>query len=222
MVITDSRVSWPEGKKPGWRAVEGGMDGGRHGYIEHAAICDSLGRVIFDRAIVHEGPHVITVTWGLSLKNQPVIALVKEARDTAAPADGKTSLSFWGPPRGFRKEGETPEEAARREAGEEAGVDVVLESRFLGEFITNETCTGTFSPIVALKVDLDRLVALRLSRGEKIYKAMWFTIEQIEEMIIAGSYDGALTTSMVLSHTLMMFRLHVLKSTREVAFMAAN
>lgn len=207
-LITDPLVKWPEGVAPKWVPTPEGYDGGRYGRIEHAVVCKPDGTAIFDRLITVEGPHVITVLYG----HDPVdfgmkIGLVKEARDTAAPADGETSLAFWGPPRGFVNEGESVVEAALREAGEEAGAGVIKETHDLGKFITNETTTASWSPFVALEADLSKLQAIAPERGEKIYKAKFFFPEEIEEMIKAGSFEDASTRSMVLIATLSAYRL---------------
>ena len=207
-LITD--VDWPDGKAPGWKHTDTGMNGGRFGRIEHAVVCTPNGAPIFDRPIVHEGPHVISPIWGFDEKGEILFGLVKEARDTAAPADGTTSLAFWGPPRGFRDHNETPEQAARREAGEEAGARVALSACYVGDHITNETCTGSWSPVVMLQVDLRRLFELQPDRGEKIYKASFFSLDEVAEMIRAGEHDGALTTSFVLVSALALFQIHVL------------
>ncbi|NBD73785.1 NUDIX domain-containing protein [Patescibacteria group bacterium] len=187
------------------------MDGERFGCIEHAVVCKPDGEAIFDRALVFEGPHVITVAWGFDPSSgEPMLALVKEARDTVALPDGKTSVAFWGPPRGFRGHSETPQEAARREAGEEAGANVVLETQYLGDFYVNETCVASASPTVLLQLDLDRVGAIRADRGEKIYKAEFFPAYEIERMIAAGEHEGALTTSKVLLANYTLWRLYVL------------
>lgn len=211
LLITDPRLSWPAGQGPNWKHTEEGIDGGRFGRIEHAVVCKPDGTAIFDRPITVEGPHVITVTFGFDESSFDWrIGLVKEVRDTAAPPDGTTSVSFWGPPRGFLEESESVEAAARREAGEEAGAAVFLEAWPLGEFITNEATTGSWSPFVALKVDLARLKEIAPERGEKIYKSQFFLVEEVEEMIKEGSFESASTRSMVLITTLMLYRLMVL------------
>lgn len=201
LLITDPRLTWPEGKGPNWKHTEEGIDGGRFGRIEHAVVCKPDGTAIFDRPITVEGPHVITVTFGFDESSFDWrLGLVKEARDTAAPPDGITSVSFWGPPRGFLGDRESVE------AGEEAGAAVFLEAWPLGEYITNETTTGSWSPFVALKVDLARLKEIAPERGEKIYKAQFFLVEEVEEMIKEGEFEGASTRSMVLITTLMLYR----------------
>lgn len=211
LLSTDPRVIWPAGRTPNWVQKPDGVDGGRFGFIEHAVICKPDGTAIFDRYVTKEGSHVITLPFGQDPSTgEWKIGLVMEARDTAAPADGVTSLSFWGPARGFRDENETAEAAARREAGQEAGASVILSAVALGDFITNETTTTSWSPFVALNVDLSRLQAIAPEQGEKIYKSKFFTLQEVEEMILHGTHEGAYTTSMVLITTVMLYRLHIL------------
>jgi 8-oxo-dGTP pyrophosphatase MutT (NUDIX family) len=210
-IIADTAIIWPEGKGPNWKHTPEGVDGGKFGRIEHAVVCKHDGTAIFDRLITIEGPHVITIVYGHDKEsNDYKLGLIKEARDTAAPADGVTSLSFWGPPRGFRDGNETEVQAALREAGEEAGVSVVLKTTTLGDFITNETTTASWSPFVALEVDLSKLQTIAPERGEKIYKAEFFFADEVEEMVREGIHDGASTRSMVLATTLLLYRLFIL------------
>lgn len=126
---------------------------------------------------------IITVVWG-EKNGEIYIGLVLEARphaiDSAVfPKDAK----FWGVPRGFRKPTETPELAARREAGEESGATVVLESKEAGSIYPNPTFCATSGPLIFLKVDLDRLEKIRPERGEKIYKAKFFRTNVVKAMI---------------------------------------
>lgn len=212
-ILKGEEGQWPEGKQPNWVHVGAGMDGGRFGAIEHRVMVDTHGNPLFDRAVVVEGPHIITVTWGFCPQTGvPRLGLVNEVRDTAAPADGLSTLSFWGPPRGFRDNGETPEVAARREAGEEAGVRAFLGTRYIGDIFVNETCVASCSPVVEVHVDLTQLGAITpdLRGGEKIFKAAFFTEEEVKAMILAGTHEGALTTSGVLATILLYWQLHVL------------
>jgi 8-oxo-dGTP pyrophosphatase MutT (NUDIX family) len=209
MLIGDKRILWPAGKGPGWKHTDDGMDGGRFGAIEHSVVVSANGdgtfTPLFDRAITREGGHVITLPFGQNQDGEWVVGLIKEARDTAAPADGVSSIAFWGPPRGFCDENETPEEAAKREAGEEAGAKVFHSIRFIGNFITNETCTSSWSPWVALETDPAALEVNAPQHGEKIYKVQFFNISQAKAMIAAGEHDGASTRSMVLVTTVFLF-----------------
>ena len=83
-LITDPDLKWPKGTVPNWiHKLDGIIDGGRYGYIEHAVICKPDGTAIFDRMVTVEGPHVITVLYG----HDPIdfgmkIGLVKEFFDT--------------------------------------------------------------------------------------------------------------------------------------------
>lgn len=210
LLRNDPKIVWPDGKVPGWTHNHNGMGGGKFGRVDHVVIVDDKSNALYDKCIVHEGGHVITITYGQNAKDEWVLGLVKEARDTAAPTDGVTTLAFWGPPRGYRGLNESAVAAAMREAGEEAGASVILNTLEVGNMIVNEAIVSSWSPIVALEVDLSRLSEIAPEHGEKIYKAKFFTLEQIDEMIIRGAYDDASTRSMVLMSMLTLFRLCVL------------
>ncbi|MEM7025942.1 MAG: NUDIX domain-containing protein [Pseudomonadota bacterium] len=198
LLLNDPRLQRPAGWSPKWRPSAAGMDGGAFGSIEHGAVVDELGAALFDRPRMVEGPHVITVAWGIDVHGSVRIGLVKEGHDQAAPADGVATMAFWGPPRGFREAGETPEQAARREIGEETGAEIALDTVSIGQVITNETCTGSWSPLVAVKVDLERIAVIHPDRDEKIFRAQFFSLDEIDAMIAAGEHDGALTSSLIL------------------------
>jgi hypothetical protein len=216
--IDDSRIVWPNGRSPGWTHTAAGLDGGKFGSVQHAAYgelqSDGTFLAQFDRPVVIEGPHAIAIAFGRDPSDgQFKIGLLKEQRDTAAPADGETSVFYWGPPRGFAEPGDQGAIAmAVRETGEEIGAGVLaFDPWILGEYITNETCTASGSPIVAVPVDLTRLAEIikEGGRGEKILKAEFFTLLQVEAMIKYRVYQGALTNSMVLGQITLLYRLHL-------------
>lgn len=180
----------------------------KFGEVEYFVVTDKDGNPQFDRPRYHEAPHIITVVWGKKKEEYVYIGLVLEARPHAIPYDSSSPYSdvkFWGVPRGFLNAGETPEEAARREAGEESGAAVVLESKEAGYIYPNPTFCATFGPVIFLKVDLDRLEAIRPTRGEKIYKAQFFAEEQVKQMIVRGKYGDGLLEDGVSLAALMKF-----------------
>ena len=216
--INDTRIVWPAGRGPGWTHTDSGLDGGRFGSISHYAYGafgdDSKFYAQFDRPVVVEGPHAIAIPFGRDLSDGKFkIGLVKEQRDTAAPDNGYESVFYWGPPRGFAEPGDAGAIAmAVRETGEEIGAQVLAADPWLiGNYITNETCTASQSPIVAVPVNLERLSQTQGDDGfgEKILKAQFFSLDKIEDMIREGEYDDGLTTSMVLGHTMFLYRLYL-------------
>ncbi len=65
---------------------------------------------------------------------------------------------FLGPPRRFCLENEDPIIAAKRIISREAGAEVCIATLLMGEFITNETTTSSWSPVVYTQVDLEKLL----------------------------------------------------------------
>lgn len=182
-----------------------GFSGGPHswacsspyGEVAYAIVVDDDNVPLYDRPVYREAPHVVTVPF-YEEAGQTFVGLVLEAR---AHGGG----DFWGVPRGFLKSGETPEQAALREAGQEAGVEVVL-SAVLGGFINpNPTFVATKGPVVFLKVDRERLGQVRPGRGERIYRAKFFTTAQLYDMIVAGEYEGGQMSDGVSLAAIMMF-----------------
>ena len=219
--ITDSDLVFPEGKKPGWVHTKAGMDGGQFGQVVHIAVCKPDGTFLFDKPVIEEGSHVITLTYGFLYDDRsgvtPVLALVKEQRDTAAELDGTDAPVFWGPPRGYAEQTDDGlMAAAMREAGEETGANVLVGEPWIvtRDTVPNETIVRSRSPWVAIPVDVRRLGEIRADHGEKIFKAEFFSVEEIEIMIAAGSYDGASTESWCLMAALTLFRVHVLPKLR--------
>lgn len=177
----------------------------KFGRVEYAVVSDKSGKPLFDRPRYFEAPHVITVVWGTTKDGDERIGLVLEARPHAGvDADGN-DLKFWGVPRGFRNNGEDPLTAAKREAGEESSANVVLDAYDAGELNPNPTFVGSFGPVVFLRVDLDRLDAIRPDRNEKIYKVKFFAIHEIIKMIVAGEHEGGQLSDGVSLATLMKF-----------------
>lgn len=177
----------------------------KYGSVKYAVVADKNGKPLFDRPRYFEAPHVITVVWGADEDGVERIGLVLEARPHAGvDADGN-DLKFWGVPRGFRNDGEDPLTAAKREAGEESGANVVLEAHDAGMLNPNPSFVGSSGPVVFLKVDLNRLDAIRPDRNEKIYKVRFFDVNEVLEMIIAGEYQGGQLSDGVSLAALMKF-----------------
>ena len=202
-----------EGKQ-NWPHTPWGMDGGRFGKVVDVAVCDPEGNFLFNKPVVEEGPHVITLPYALDPENGlPKLALIREQRDTAAALDGVDSPQFWGPPRGYAEQTDEGLIAAGlREAGEEAGVSVLTAQPWIVATDTNpnETIVRSKSPWIALPIDMTQLSAIQNDRDVKIFKAEFFSEYQLEDMIRAGEYDGASTRSWCLATAVLYFRLFVL------------
>ncbi len=197
-------------KKPsfqlGWTHTTSGNDwmckSDRYGTVASAVVADDVGNPLFDRPVYAEAAHIITVPW-CEVDARILIGLILEDRPHGANL-------YWGVPRGFQKFGETPETAARREAGEEAGAAVVLGTRTLGRINPNPTFVSTTGPVIALKVDRDRLEDIRPGRNEKIYKVCFFSIEELFRHLANGEpYDGGVFEDGVSLAALFMFAAHL-------------
>lgn len=175
---------------------DGGMVSKKgYGHVHLSVVTDDDGHPLYDRPILHETPHVLTWLFSRAENDTILSGLIKERRDTAAPADGKTTVNFWGPPRGLLDEGESTKEAAVREVGEETGAQIIKGVWDMGDVITNETCTGTFTPMVAIEVDPDVFDPISSQHGEQIFTFEFFTRSEILVMINEGTHEGTLCNS---------------------------
>ena len=194
--------TWPEGRGPTWKL---GLDGyeSPFGQTEHRVIFNK-GKPRFDRVVIVEPPHVIIVAVGRGY-GQPLLGLVKETRDTAAPLDGVTSSTFWGPPRGFLQVNETIEAAIARLVNNETGKTLIQSVQKMGQWITNETTTSSWSDVVIVDVDLKTHSKIRTDRNEPFYKVDWFTRPEVAKMIFHGTHEDASTRSMVMTTVAFLF-----------------
>lgn len=177
----------------------------RFGSVKSVVVADDAGKPLFERPQYNEAPHIITVPWGRPLWKEPKIGLVLETRQHAEHPTHRGDQKFWGVPRGFLKPGESPEVAAKREAGEEAGVKVVRNAHFAGHLCPNPTFVGTFGPVVFLEVDLRQMGKISPGRHEKIYKAQFFTSSEVKRMINEGMHERGLLEDGVSLAALMKF-----------------
>ncbi len=211
--IDNIQLAHDEEAKRNWSHTPWGMDGGTFGKIVDVAICDENGHFLFNKAVVEEGNHVITLTYGVDVQsNIPKLALVKEQRDTAAELDGKDAPLFWGPPRGYAEQTDEGLVAAGcREAGEESGARVLAGTPWVvaTDTIPNETIVRSRSPWVAVPVDMAKISRIRQDYGEKIFKAEFFSVPQMEDMIRVGQFEGASTRSWCLATAVLYFKLFV-------------
>lgn len=170
----------------------------RFGSVEYSVVTDANGKPAWDRPVYREAPHIITVPWYKPMLGQLEIGLIMEERVHGGGA-------FWGVPRGFLNPGEKPEDAARREAGEEAGARVVKSSHYLGPLNPNPTFVETTGPVVALEVDKNRLAKIAPDHKEKIYKVHFFSRQELYRGIADGLYQGGKFSDGVSLAAVMMF-----------------
>lgn len=124
------------GFRPGWIFEGTAFHNPRFARVEHAAVVDG-NRVLWDQAVIRENPGVIVVPY----TTDPLEVGMVEARRPVAGLGA--SLEF---PGGFCRPGEPWDEAAVREAAEEAGWKLLALTK-LGEVNPNPAFYAT-APIV--------------------------------------------------------------------------
>jgi len=111
LVSIDEALRLDPGFKPGWEFRGGAFSDPRFGHIEHVAVVDG-GKVLWDQPVIREVPGVVVVPYTLDPLEVGMVEVCRPAAGTEA------SLEF---PGGFCRVGEPWDEAAVREAAEEAG-----------------------------------------------------------------------------------------------------
>lgn len=176
-----------------WRCVSQ-----KYGSVEYAVVTDAHGSPAWDRPVYREASHVITVPWHKPMYGPLEIGLVLEERMHGGGP-------FWGVPRGFLNNGEHPEVAALREAGEEAGVRITKSCRQLGVINPNPAFIATEGPVIALEFDKGHLVRIAPERTEKIYRVKFFPRHKLNRAIIEGSLSGGKFSDGVSLAAILMF-----------------
>ena len=215
------RVTPPDGKTqefpPGteWEATS------RFGKVEDVVVINADGSPGFNRPRYHEAPNTNSVAWGFDKKTGKVkIAILTEERPHALhPIDPRLSesLVFGQVPMGFKnkiigkdllEEFETAEDGAIRELGEETGLRTIL-TKFRPAFPfhnPNPTFVATWSDLVFIQVDLDKIEEKKLDKNEMIYKAEYLTVPELLERIAQGQDEnGAIYRACTSLSILMIF-----------------
>lgn len=189
---------------PGWKLIVDGKEvkfrdweiRSPFGSVETAVVVDQNGAPVFDRPIYREAPNVNLVVWGKTKEGEVKLAIIRQPRphaDNPEMADvkfGHSSVIFGQIPMGFLEKilGERVEDAAEREANEEAGACTVVS-------ITrpkypwhnpNPTFVGTWSDLLFVEVDLERVEAIKSTRNEPIYSAEYVTPKELIRRVREG------------------------------------
>ncbi len=216
------RLSECPDHKPGWVLFVGGKPvplrldwevRGRHGAVHTAVVLHPDGTPNFDRPAYVENPNVNIVAWGRDKDGAVRVAVIRQPRphadDPEQPGvDGHKPVVFGQLPMGFMKKilGESSEDAAKREAGEEAGATTVIS-------ITrpkypwhnpNPTFVRTWSDLYFLQVDLERIESLRSTRDEPIYSAEYITVPELLRRIREGKDEEGAVYRMCTANSLWM------------------
>jgi ADP-ribose pyrophosphatase YjhB (NUDIX family) len=172
------------------------------GSVQTAVVLDASGSPVFDRPIYSEAPNVNMVAYGRSSDGQTKVAVIRQPRPHADDPEvrhthGHAPIVFGQVPMGFIEKilGESVEEAAERETFEETGARTVLSvTRPACPYHNpNPTFVRTWSDLVFVEVDLERIESLRSTRDEPIYSAEYIPVPELLRRIKDGRDEqGAL------------------------------
>lgn len=210
--------------KAGWRLIVNGEEMppetewevvSRFGSMHTAVVADAEGRPVFDRPAVREADNVNIIAWGrrkrLFRKDDVRIAVIRQPRPHADNpelplANGHMPVVFGQIPMGFMEKvlGESGEDAARRETGEETGASAVVRvTRPAYPWHNpNPTFVATWSNLYFVEVDLDRIEALKPDRSEPIYSAEYIPVRELLHRIRDGQDERGAVYRMCTSNSL--------------------
>ncbi len=187
---------------PGWKLfVNSTQTGGEwearspFGSVETAVVLDENGAPVFDRPLYREAPNVNLVVWGKTRDGDVKIAMIRQPRphadDPEQPGvNGHDPVVFGQVPMGFVEKilGESMERTAVRETAEEAGAQVVVSvTRPKYPWHNpNPTFVATWSDLLFVQVDLDRVARFRSTRNEPIYSAEFIAPTELIRRIAEG------------------------------------
>lgn len=190
------------------------------GAVRSAVVTDEVGWPVFDRPRYEEAQNVNIVAWGRDRKTRQIkVALISQPRphaDDPTNPENIEPLVFAQIPMGFKEKllgkdqlevFESSKEAAARETGEETGATVIKDI-FQPEFPyhnPNPTFVGTWSDLVFVEVDLDKVEALRASRNEPIFEAKYIPLQEVWKEIRAGKTDRGITRMCTSNSALLVY-----------------
>jgi len=189
---------------PGWKLIVDGKEvksrdweiRSPFGSVETAVVVDQNDVPVFDRPIYREAPNVNLVVWGKTKQGEVKLAIVHQPRphaDNPEMADvkfGHLPVVFGQVPMGFLEKilGERVEDAAAREAWEEAGARLVI-SYTRPKYPwhnPNPTFVGTWSDLLFLEVDLEYIDEFKSTRNEPIYNFDYVTPKEVIRRVREG------------------------------------
>ena len=208
-VVTDPMVVSDQGGAT-WRIVHNGLEGAvnaplrihsKFGSFDHVIVTDDKGAELYNRVRLVQRAHVSVLPWftetlpcGLTVIK---VVLVKEVRpmahDFATNEPRDTALVFWGVAGGFLESKETPEQAAKREGGEEAGA-VLLPGKLplkIADLNPDPSVLSTAASVISLHVDGSKVQGASPDPKENIMGARAFELYDLYRRIAQGWFDGA-------------------------------
>lgn len=196
----------------------------RFGAVWSAVVLDAEGKPSFDRPRYEESPNVNIVAWGRDKQSGQIkIALISQPRphaDDPQNPDNHESLVFAQIPMGFKEKVfgkdqseafESSQSAAGRETSEETGASVI-KSTYEPEYPyhnPNPTFVGTWSDLVFVEVDLDKIEKLKSDRSELIYGADFITFKELAEEVKNGKTERGISRSCTSNSALFIFLYHL-------------
>jgi len=209
---TDGTIEELEGVD--WEAVS------PFGAVRSAVVTDEAGKPVFDRPRYEEAPNVNIVAWGRDRKTRQIkVALISQPRphadDPTNPANTEP-LVFAQIPMGLKEKllgkdqleaYESSKQAAARETGEETGATAIkdISQPEFPYHNPNPTFVGTWSDLVFVEVDLDKVEELKASRNEPIFKAEYVPLKQVWKEIRAGKSDRGITRMCTSNSALLVY-----------------
>lgn len=165
----------------------------------------------FDRPYYEEAPAVNVIAFGIRWKRNWLyrwrrevrIAIIHQPRPHAddplhLDVDGHPPVVFGQIPMGFTEKilggkFESSEAAASREVREETGATAVMRTITLRcpWHNPNPTFVKSWTDVLFVEVNLDKVESLKASRNEPIYSAEYVLREELDRRIYEGIHEGA-------------------------------
>lgn len=216
------RLGQVPGHRAGWKLLVNGTPMpsdtewevvSTYGAVQTAVVMDKNDAPVFDRPAYVEAPNVNIVAWGRDEAGTVRIGIIRQPRphadDPEQPdEDYHTPVVFGQIPMGFLEKilGETAEDAAKREAGEETGASVVI-SVTKPEYPwhnPNPTFVRTWSDLAFVEVDLKKIRKHESTRNEPIYSAEYITVPELLRRIRYGKDDAGAVYRMCTANSILM------------------
>lgn len=163
------------------------------GSIETAVVLKLDSSPAFDRPVLREAPNVNIIAWGRDNRGEVKIGIIRQPRPHAddpisRQRAGHSPVLFGQIPMGFIDRGEALEKAATRETGEETGASVVLGVKRPKQPFHNPNPThiASWSDLLFVEVDLDKVGALRTDSDEVILTAEYISIKELLSRVANG------------------------------------